>query len=87
MIPEWLNPDPKYDYYLVGDPSQSQVVVGIRCVDQLNGSATYDFTIWDAETGEYYNGGMFYGTTSIESTLDAILAFTFVDSTIYEKIA
>lgn len=87
MIPEWLNPDPKYDYYLVGDPSQSQVVVGIRCVEQLNGLATYDFTIWDAKTGEYYNGGNHYGTTSIESTLDTILAFTFVDSAIYEKIA
>lgn len=87
MIPKWLNPDPAYDYYLVGDPSQSQVVVGIRCVNQLNSLATYDFTFWDAETGEYYNGGIQYGTTSIESTLDAILAFTFVDSTIYEKIA
>ena len=87
MIPEWLNPDPKYDYYLVGDPSQSQVVVGIRCINHLNSLATYDFTFWDAETGEYYNGGIQYVTTSIDSTLDAILAFTFVDSTIYEKIA
>ena len=87
MIPKWLNPDPAYDYYLVGEQNHNQVVVGIRCVEQLNGLATYDFTIWDAETGEYYNGGMLYGTTSIESTLDTILTFTFVDSTIYEKIA
>ena len=87
MIPEWLNPDPAYDYYLVGVQNHNQVVEGIRCVDQLNGLATYDFTLWDAETGEYYNGGIHYGTTSIESTLDTLLAFTFVDSTIYEKIA
>lgn len=87
MIPKWLNPDPAYDYYLVGDPSQSQVVVGIRCINHLNSLATYDFTFWDAETGEYYNGGIQYGTTSIESTLDTILTFTFVDSTVYEKIA
>lgn len=82
MIPEWLTVQSGCDYYLVGDPDV-QVIVELEYSDD----SSFDFNIWDAETGDFYNGGSYAGISGIENQLTTILAFTLINSDIFKKIA